>query len=74
MTYRGRVKNGVIVLEPPASLPDGTEVKVDEVARPEDENAPTLEEELGQYIGQAEGLPADSSTNHDHYLYGAPRK
>jgi hypothetical protein len=28
MTYRGQVKNGVIVLEPSASLPDGTQVQV----------------------------------------------
>jgi mRNA interferase MazF len=28
MTYRGHVKHGVIVLNPPAQLPEGTEVEV----------------------------------------------
>ena len=31
MTYRGRVQNGVIVLAPPASLPEGMEVNIAEV-------------------------------------------
>jgi hypothetical protein len=31
MTYRGQVKNGVVVLEPNASLPEGTEVQVQPV-------------------------------------------
>jgi hypothetical protein len=28
MTYRGHVKQGVIVLDPPAQLPEGAEVEV----------------------------------------------
>lgn len=32
MTYRGRVKNGLVVLEPGARFPDGAEVRVEEVA------------------------------------------
>jgi hypothetical protein len=29
MTYRGRIKNGVAVLDAPAALPDGTRVRVE---------------------------------------------
>lgn len=29
MTYRGRIKNGVAVLDTPAALPDGTRVRVE---------------------------------------------
>lgn len=29
MSYRGHVKDGVVVLDPPGALPDGTEVRVD---------------------------------------------
>jgi len=29
MTYRGRIKNGVAVLESPVTLPDGTRVRVE---------------------------------------------
>ncbi len=32
MTYPGRVKNGMVVLDEPASLPDGTRVRVEPVS------------------------------------------
>jgi hypothetical protein len=34
MTYRGQVKDGVIVLEPPAALPEGATVAVEVVQPP----------------------------------------
>ena len=72
MTYRGRVKNGVIVLDEPVDLPEGTEV---EVHAPTNGSAePTWSEVFRDVLGKAEGLPNDSSVNHDHYLYGVPRK
>ena len=88
MTYHGRVKNGVIVLDPPASLPEGSEVEVqpagagDEIPTlyerlkgvMEKTEPPTWAEVFEKIIGKAEGLPADSSINHDHYLYGAPKR
>ena len=73
MTYRGRVKNGVIVLDDSASLPDGTEVQIEPV-NGEDERGPTLAERLKDVIGIAEGLPPDMARNHDHYIHGTPRK
>lgn len=33
-TYRGIVQNGIIVLKPPAALPEGTEVEVTELTPP----------------------------------------
>ena len=66
MTYRGRVKNGVIVLDDPASLPDGTEVAIQPLGADE--------KQIPTFIGIAKGLPSDASINHDHYLYGAPKK
>jgi hypothetical protein len=72
MTYRGHVKNGVIVLESPVELPEGAEVEVhtaDKVSA-----TATWAEVFRDVIGKADGLPADSSTNHDHYLYGATKK
>ena len=72
MTYRGRVKNGVIALDAPAGLPEGAEVEVSPVGSPT--QIPTVAERLKDIIGIADGLPADSSINHDHYLYGAPKK
>ena len=71
MTYHGRVKGGVVVLDDPAGLAEGTEV---EVAPVHEEKPPTWAEALKDVIGKAEGLPSDSSRNHDHYLYGAERR
>lgn len=79
MTYRGHVKNGVVVLDKPGALPDGAEVSVRALkaarrraARPK--RAPTLYEQLRPFIGVADDLPPDLSVNHDHYLYGAPKR
>jgi len=79
MTYRGRVKNGVVVLEDPSALPEGTEVTVLPVEAEQpgdeaDENEPTMYHWLERFIGAFEGLPPDFSINHDHYLYGTPKE
>ncbi len=72
MTYRGRVKNGIIVLDPPATLPEGEEVLVNIVAA--DLPGRTWAEVFGDVIGSVKDGPPDSSENHDHYLYGTPKK
>ena len=78
MTYRGRVKNGVVVLDDPSALPDGTEVSVRPLkARPPrgkgGPDVPTLYERLRDVVGIVDDLPPDFSVNHDHYLYGGPK-
>lgn len=80
MTYRGRVRNGTIVLDPPVSLPEGTEVEVRPATTTDDVNragsasdataVPTVYDRLKDVIGKAEGFPPDYSRNHDRYLYG----
>jgi hypothetical protein len=72
MTYRGHVKNGVVVLDEQISLPEGAEVEVS--PKVAETQPPTWAEVFKDVIGKAEGLPADSSINHDHYLYGTPKK
>jgi hypothetical protein len=72
MTYRGHVKQGVIVLNPPAQLPEGTEVETHTSGESSDQA--TWADVFRDVIGQAAELPADSSVNHDHYLYGATKK
>ncbi len=78
MIYRGYVKNGVVILEAPMELPDGTQVKVEPLsARKSDSGEvelPTLYERLEPLVGKAQGLPPDMSVNLDHYLYGVPKK
>ncbi len=70
MTYRGKVKGGVVVLEAGARLDEGAEVVVEAVqALP----ARSLADRLKPVIGIATGLPKDLARNHDHYLHGRPK-
>jgi hypothetical protein len=79
MVYRGRVKNGVVVLEGRARLEEGVEVSVrplrKAIRRAAGKKRPrTLYERLKSVVGKVKGLPPDLSVNHDHYLYGVPKK
>jgi hypothetical protein len=78
MVYDGHVERGVVVVDDPVILPDGTRVKVEILpATGEDlssESVPTLYDQLAPLVGAAKGLPADLARNHDHYLHGQPRK
>ena len=76
MVYRGIVKNGVVVLGGGTKLPEGTEVRVEPVARGETlaGEGPTLLEQLGDVIGTVPDLPPDMAQQHDHYLHGAPKR
>lgn len=78
MTYRGRVKNGVVVLDDSVKLPEGVEVKIDLLTTspepPREEEIPTLYERVEAFVGKVHGLPADASINLDHYLYGVPKQ
>jgi len=79
MNYRGHVKNGVVVFDDPASLPDGTVVRVETVELPDeggvpDENGQSLSQKLLKYAGKARDLPPDLARNHDHYIHGTPRE
>ena len=69
MTYRGKVANGVIVLEGDHQLPEGTAVTVQEVAE---------RKKAGDAIYRVDDLAVstgihDLAKNVDHYLYGHPK-
>ena len=74
MAYKGHVKNGVVVLDERASLPDGTEVEVLVVPQAPQESQQSLREFLLSFAGKCPGLPPDLARNHDHYLHGMPKK
>jgi len=78
MSYRGRVRNGMVVLDDSIALPEGAEVLVDLIpkhdADPIAREIPTLYERLKPLIGKAAGLPSDLARNHDHYLHGKPKQ
>lgn len=79
MVYRGKVKNGVVVLDDPSALPEGTDVSVRALAGASGKSrsakvAETMYERYKRCIGKAKAMPPDASVNIDHYLYGAPKR
>lgn len=66
MTFHGSVRNGVVVLDPPAELPEGAEVTV-QLDQP---SKSPKRSRLMKYAGQAKDLPPDASRNVDRVLYG----
>ena len=72
MGYRGHVKNGMVVLDEPTALPEGTEVEIHPLLN--NSKSPTSASDLMQFAGQARGLAPDASANVDHYLYGYPKQ
>jgi hypothetical protein len=71
MTYKGRVKDGVVVLEPGVRLDEGAEVVVAPVESLDD--LERLRTGLLELAGTVSG-PPDLARNHDHYIHGTPRK
>ena len=76
MTYRGHIKNGQITLDESVELPEGGVVNVELVdsSVKTTEGEPTIWAKLLELAGTVEGLPSDMAENHDHYLYGVPKK
>ena len=76
MTYRGKVKGGVIVLDGNVRLPEGMDVQVESTAPGNGtvEKQTALRDDLLRLAGSCEGLPPDLARNHDHYLYGVPKR
>lgn len=72
MTYKGKVKNGVVVLEDGAAFPEGTEVRIEPTCA--SESLPTRAEQFTDAAGTAEGLPEDMIRIHDHYPHGKTKK
>jgi hypothetical protein len=79
MTYRGRVKNGVVVLEDGVRLREGMDVRVEPVEEPQRKEEPSQEASqlrggLLSFSGVIKEGPTDLARNHDHYLHGTPRR
>ncbi len=108
MTVFGHLQDGIVVLDSPPNLPNGTAVRVEipetavtstddskrktlyerfesfigtapelpavEVNLIEEDDGPTLLESLKPFIGVIKDMPPDMARNHDHYLYGTPKR
>ena len=71
VSYKGTVKDGVVVLPRNAKLPNGTEVKITAVAGRQDADFTDMLVRLSKKV---RGLPRDLAAQHDHYLYGTPKR
>jgi len=71
MKYAGKVKDGVVLLDSPNALQDGTIVTVEPVSPPA---RGKLGQKLKRFAGVVQDLPRDIAQNHDHYLHGRPKK
>lgn len=78
MTFLGHLQDGIVVLDSPPNLPNGTAVRVEipetTATATDDSKRKTLYERFESFIGTAPELPPDASINHDHYLYGTPKR
>jgi hypothetical protein len=80
VTLTGQIVTGRVVLDTPATLPDGTRVRVEPLGNgaappPEPADRPkTLAERWPGMADEVVDLPPDPSINVDHYLYGHPKK
>jgi hypothetical protein len=80
MVYHGKVKDGVVVFDGRKAIPEGAPVTIRKVklsvrrATHERKRNPTLLKRYRHIVGIVEDLPPDFSENHDHYLYGTPKR
>jgi hypothetical protein len=73
MTYRGRVKDGTIVLDSGFQLPEDSTVRI-ELESGEPLPSKAASDPLFRITGlAAETGISDLATNIDHYLYGHPK-
>ncbi len=73
VSYKGTVKNGVVVLPPEVKLPEGTEVEVITGSELLSEDEPYVAAVL-KLAKPRPHWPKDYALNHAHYVKGHPRK
>ena len=76
MSITATVKNGVIELPAGLDLPDGTEVTIEtkEPSAAAEESTTSFADRYSNFIGCVRSGVGDLADNHDHYLYGAPKR
>jgi len=81
MTYRAKMVGGKVEFEGGIKPADGVELRVDVVSTEKQQETsgarrPTLSEVLLNFAGTMNDpdLPVDGSVNHDHYIYGSPKR
>ena len=72
VTYKGTVRNGVVVLPPEAKLAEGATVEVIPVEAPEQD--PPFLQAILKLAKPRPDWPEDFALNHAHYVKGHPKK
>ena len=70
MSITATVENDTIKL-PAGALPNGTQVRIEALPATQPQS---FVERYAKYIGCVKDAPPDLATNHDHYLYGTPKR
>ena len=71
MSFKGTIKNGVVVLPPEADLPEGAQVEVTPVEMPAKD--PSFLRAILK-LAKPRDWPEDFALNHAHYAKGHPKK
>lgn len=74
MTIRAKHLGGHLVPAEPLPFDEGAEVLIETVEIIPSPSEKSLGDTLMEFVGKATGLPPDAAVNHDHYLYGTPKK
>lgn len=71
MSITVTVENNTIKLPSGVHLPDGTTVRIQPLSDP---SAQPFGSRYAKFIGVVKDAPADLAANHDHHLYGSPKR
>jgi len=71
MSVTGKIKNGVVILPPGTTLPEGAEVKVETLSSAAADPLVAAVEKLAR---PRPHLPRDYALNHGHYVGGEPKR
>jgi hypothetical protein len=77
ITTRARFDGHVLVPEQPLNLPAGAvvNISIEQPASPPTENRPLAAlAEIARMFPDNPDLPTDLAAQHDHYLYGTPKR
>ena len=76
MSLEGHIHEGTVVFDQPVPLAEGTRVRVEPVSAEKSSNSEqcSLLNQLGDVVGAIDDLPDDFAAQHDHYLYGTPKR
>jgi predicted DNA-binding antitoxin AbrB/MazE fold protein len=74
MVVHGTYKNGIVQLDEKVDLTEGQRVAVDLRELPVPEGETTVWQELAKLSGILKSGRRDGSVNHDHYIYGTPKR